>query len=178
MTESMEPQQPVVEPPAEDQELQKNLEAVKNGSGWFFVIAALSVINSVLNFFGARWAFIFGLGITQVADGIGMAAAEEGLQGPGLWIVRLVALGFTVAAAAVFSLFGWLARKGYGWAFLVGIVLYALDAALLLALMEWRGIVFHIIALYFMVAGYSALRRVHALQPAGSIEQPDETPGA
>src|SRR5262249_466386 len=40
------------------------------GSSWFFWIAALSVINSLIAVFGGNWRFIFGLGITSVADAL------------------------------------------------------------------------------------------------------------
>src|SRR5690349_18497418 len=37
------------------------------GASWFFTIAILSGINSLLQIFDAKIHFIFGLGITQVA---------------------------------------------------------------------------------------------------------------
>ena len=52
---------------------------MRRGAGWFFTIAVLSGVNSVLQIFNAKIRFIFGLGITQVVDGMarGMGRAEQ-----------------------------------------------------------------------------------------------------
>ena len=39
---------------------------MRRGASWFFTIAILSGINSLLQIFDAHIRFIFGLGITQV----------------------------------------------------------------------------------------------------------------
>src|SRR5690349_15552832 len=41
---------------------------IKSGAGWFYWIAGLSLINSVIAATGAGWAFIVGLGVTQFID--------------------------------------------------------------------------------------------------------------
>src|SRR5216117_2936789 len=38
---------------------------LKSGASWFYWIAGLSLINSIVAFTGGQWAFLFGLGITQ-----------------------------------------------------------------------------------------------------------------
>ena len=64
---------------------------MRRGAGWFLTIAILSGINSLLEIFGAKIRFIFGLGITQLLDAAvhayalymiwqGYAAARELVQ--------------------------------------------------------------------------------------------------
>jgi hypothetical protein len=43
---------------------------MRRGASWFFTVAALSGINSLLQIFDAKIRFIFGLGITQVAGSL------------------------------------------------------------------------------------------------------------
>jgi hypothetical protein len=43
-------------------------EQFRNGINWFYRIAGLSIINTVLYFIGQEWGFIAGLGMTQVID--------------------------------------------------------------------------------------------------------------
>lgn len=173
MSDPMNEQPPVVEQPPQDAELQKQLQEFHNGANWFYWIAGLSVVNSLLIFFGTGWAFIFGLGITQFVDGAAGAIGEEMGGGTGAWVVRAIGLGFSIAVAAVFALIGWLANKGYGAAFIFGMVIYVLDALVFIAAAflgapDWLGLAFHALALFFMFRGYSALRQLKTVQPVAA----------
>jgi len=64
MNDAMNGQPPVVEQPAANTELKNLVDTFNNGVSWFFFVAGLSVVNSLLVLFGADWSFIFGLGIT------------------------------------------------------------------------------------------------------------------
>jgi len=88
--------------------------------------------------------------------------------GAGIWIVRGIVFVFNLAIAGFFVLFGWLSKKGYGAAFLIGIVLYVLDGLLFLVFMDWMGLAFHALAVFLMVRGYLALRKLRALQLQGA----------
>lgn len=79
--------------------------------------------------------------------------------GAGIWIVRGIVFVFNLAIAGFFVLFGWLSKKGYGAAFLIGIVLYVLDGLLFLVFRDWMGLAFHALAVFLMVRGYLALRK-------------------
>ncbi|MGI8656220.1 MAG: hypothetical protein ACR2LC_13505 [Pyrinomonadaceae bacterium] len=48
-----------------------------SGANWFFWIAALSMINSVVLLMNGQWNFLAGLGITQLIDGIAIALAKD-----------------------------------------------------------------------------------------------------
>ena len=126
----------------------------KSGANWFFWIAGLSIINSVIIIAGGQWNFIVGLGITQVIDAI---AHEIGSAGIG------VALVLDILVAGVFVLFGIFARKKYLWAFIIGMILYTLDGLLFLLAGDWLGIAFHILVLFFIFGGISALKKLNQM---------------
>jgi hypothetical protein len=84
----------------------------------FFLIAGLSVLNTVLALAQAPFAMALGLGITRVLDAV---ARQGNVAGPAI-VINLVVIG-------VFALIGFFARKGSRAAILIGIILYALDTA-------------------------------------------------
>jgi len=51
-------------------EVAASIALLRRGASWFFTIAALSGINSLLQIFDAKIRFISGLGITQVAGSL------------------------------------------------------------------------------------------------------------
>lgn len=140
----------------------------KAGANWFFWIAGLSLANSIIAAMGKEWGFIMGLGTTQAIDGIAKAAGG-GSAG------ALIALAFDLLVLAVVCLFGFLCRRGFVWAFAVGMVLYALDALVFLVIGDWFGLGFHALVLFFLFGGMSALRKLKALPPeipAAAVAEP------
>jgi hypothetical protein len=140
---------------------------VKVGAGWFVTIAALSLVNSVLSMSGAPIRFIFGLGITEVVDVLAHQAGQTGVP------LALIINGFVAAA---FVLFWRFARQGAQWAFIVGIAIYAVDAALVLYVKDILAAAFHAYALYRIYTGMSGIPALQKLQqalaPAGAPIQP------
>jgi hypothetical protein len=134
----------------------------KSGANWFFWIAALSLINSGIILTGHDWNFIVGLGTTLVIDAV---AREAGTAG------KLVAFGMDLVTAAFVVLFGVLCRKRFGWAFVVGMLLYALDGLIFLGVGDWLGAGFHVLVLVFIGMGYAALRKIRALPPAPDAQE-------
>ena len=49
----------------------------KSGARWFFWIAGLSVVTSLISFWGGGYAFFLSLGTTQVIDGFAKGLATE-----------------------------------------------------------------------------------------------------
>ncbi len=145
-------------------EQEKLHRAFKGGGSWFTWIGALSVVNSVIVLFGGEWNFVLGLGITQVIDGIALGIAETAGVESALPF-QLGALVIDLGVVGVCVLFGWLACRGYGWAFLVGVAFYVLDALLVLAFTDWLALAFHVFATIMILRGYGALRQ---LQREGS----------
>ena len=128
------------------------LEArAKSGANWFYWIAVLSLVTSIISLAGGSWGFFISLGVTQLIDGIATGIATE--LG---WGFKVVALVFDLIAAGLFALIGYFANKRYGWVFLAGMVIYALDALVFLLFRHWLGLAFHAFALYSMYGGYKA----------------------
>jgi hypothetical protein len=134
-----------VVPDADTQELQKQ---IKSGASWFYWIAGLSLINSVVALAGSDWGFVLGLAITKVID----IFAREVIGGGAL----AVAFVFDVIACGLFILFGVFAHKNHTWGFLTGIILYTLDGLLSLLFQDWLGLAFHGLALVFIFIGLKA----------------------
>ncbi len=126
---------------------------MKSGAGWFYWIAGFSVVNSILVLTGQEWGFALGLGVTAILDR--MAAA---FQGAG----AIVAVVLNFLAAGIVALFGFFASKGHGWAFVVGMILLALDTALTGLLEMWLSLALHLFALFCIFAGYRASRALRA----------------
>jgi len=92
--------------------------------------------------------FIFGLGITRFTDAIGTHGGSGG---------SAAALVVTVVVAGVFAIFGYFGGQGQKWAFLVGMVLYALDAGLCVLGGIILSAAFHGWALFRMYHGFNAI---------------------
>lgn len=155
----------------EDQEKKLIEEKLKverqfqSGADWFFWIAGLSLINSAILLAGSEWGFIIGLGITRIIDSIGLLIAEEvGIAG------KIVAFIFDIIAAGIFALFGVFARKRYKWAFITGMVLYAVDGLLFLLVFDVLSIGFHIFALFCIYGGFRALGKLNGVEATKTVE--------
>jgi uncharacterized membrane protein YqaE (UPF0057 family) len=135
---------------------------MQSGARWFFWIAGLSLVNSIAAAADSSWSFLAGLGITQFISGFasGLSADLDGSSA-----VTVVAFVLNVLVAAFFVFLGVFAQKGHTWAFLIGLVLYALDALIFLAVQLWFPLAFHAFVFYCLYRGFAANRnmnRVHS----------------
>ncbi len=137
---------------------------MRSGMNWFYWIAGLSLINSGTYLFGASFTFVIGLGITQVIDAIFTAIAQE--LGSGSEWLRIVGVIMDLCVAGVFVLIGYVGRKRVRWPVLVGIVLYALDAVLMLVFKDFLGAAFHAWALFAIWTGLKAMGQLEAFEKA------------
>jgi len=132
---------------------------LKSGANWFFWIAGLSLINSIILLAGGQWNFIVGLGMTQIIDTIGLEIAKQaGVIG------NIIAFVVDLFVAGIFIVFGVFSRKRYSWAFIVGMILYALDGLLFLLVQDILSIGFHIFALFCIYAGFRANKLLKTAQ--------------
>jgi hypothetical protein len=143
---------PVPAASAADPALEKQL---KGGGSWFYWIAGLSLINSVIALSGSGARFILGLGITQIFD--------ELAQGIGSGGGMAVAVVLDLLVAAMFVFFGVFAIKRRTWSFIVGMALYALDGLIFLIAQDWLGVGFHAFALFCLFRGFKACRELNAV---------------
>ncbi len=155
-------------PPPPDQALRGLLRtesAFKSGASWFFWIAGLSLINSIVFRLGGSLTFIFGLGVSQVVDVLGKVLAEEIPEIAAPIQVASVLLGLLILAA--FVLFGIFAHRRHAWAFVLGMIAYGLDALVLLAFRDFVASAFHLLALFGLYRGIRALRQLKRLELQG-----------
>jgi len=134
----------------------------KDGSGWFFWIAGLSLVNSAVILAGSDWSFLIGLGATQIIDGVALAiAAEAGAEG--ITIISVIAFILDVIVAGSFVLWGILARRNHRWAYIVGMILYALDGLIFLLVQDFASLGFHVFALFCLYKGFNACGKLNHL---------------
>jgi hypothetical protein len=144
-------------------EIEKLRSAFLAGANWFFWIAGLSLVNSLTILFNGEWSFVVGLGATQIIDGIASVVVED-VEPNVVTIVRVVTLGLDILIALVFVLFGWLARKRMGWAFILGMLLYFVDGLIFLLVQDWLSIGFHAFALFCIFGGYASMKKLAQME--------------
>jgi len=132
--------------PVQDAALEHQL---KSGASWFYWIAALSLVNSVVALTGSAWGFALGLGVTQIIDAV---VGHSGGAG------KAVAFTLDLVAAGLLVLFGVFGNKKQGWAFIVGMVVVALDTIVTGLLQMWMSLAFHVFALFCIFKGFQACR--------------------
>lgn len=137
------------------------------GSKWFYWIAGLSVINSVILLMGGSINFLVGLGITQIVDAVSFIISEE-VSPNAVMVVKSVAFLFNLGIAGIFVLLGLLSKRSK-WGFIIGMVIYGLDALIFLIVPDFLSIAFHCLALFGLFGGLKAFGQIQkqkALQPA------------
>jgi hypothetical protein len=139
----------------------KQRQLVLAGANWFIWIAGLSLVNSVLFIAGSNWSFFLGLGATRFVDDFGDIVIT-GTNG------HVLALAVDIVIAGIFVGLGLVSRNGALWSFIVGTVLLVLDALLLAAVTDWGAVAFHGLALFFVIRGLQASRRLTALRTASA----------
>ncbi len=124
---------------------------MRRGADWFFWVAALGGINSLLVTFSGLGHTTFGLGATRAVD--------EYFRAGTLAPVSLTGLPINLALAGLFIVLGYFARKGNDKAFVLGIFLYAVDAIITVGFRDFFGFGFHLVALLFLTKGLLASRK-------------------
>jgi len=119
---------------------------VQSAARWFWWIAGLSLINTVLTLTGTHMQLVVGLGLTLVSD------VTFGGASP---------LGFAIDALALafFFFMGRQAQRGQLWAFYLGIAVYCIDALVYVRFQDWMAVAFHGVVIYFIVRGLLVLRK-------------------
>ena len=124
-----------------------NLEnSVKGAGNWFYFIAAATAINTFIHvFLQSDWYLFIGLGISNFIDFIAIFAVKKNPDLAGLW--KGLATVINLIAVSICLLFGVFARKQKSWAFIVGMVVVALDSLLFMLLVQdWLAFGFHVFA--------------------------------
>lgn len=151
-------------PEPEQEKMSRNdydtLARMKSGAHWFFWIAGLSLVNSLIMLFGGNWSFFAGLAVTQIVDVIILQISGSG----DISFILIIAFMIDLLIAGIFVLCGYFAGKLHIWAFVVGMILYALDGVIMLILGAYLPAAFHVFALFMMFKGLSAARELKAAE--------------
>jgi hypothetical protein len=141
--------------------------SIVSGAHWFWWIAALSLVNTVMIHSGSDTSFAIGLGFTLIADSL----FRE---------VKLLAFGIdAIALGAIFAL-GWFGGRGHLWALVLGIALYTLDALIYVYFQEWMSVAFHGLALFYLFRAAKQLKdalREAAAAAKVTLAPPPVAPG-
>jgi len=129
----------------------ESVTTLNNGAEWFLWIFGLSAINSIILYFGGGVSFIFGLGITQLFEGLYMGAIGE---------LNVMGVMISILIAGIFALIWYLAKKQHQMAFIVGMGIYGLDALLLLTFEDYLSFGVHLYALFMIFKGYLSLGKL------------------
>jgi hypothetical protein len=140
----------------------------RNGINWYFWIAGLSLVNTIIFLIGNSLTFVVGLGATQIVDGFMYALAKE--FGTGGSIVRLIGFAIDVFIAGIFVAIGVLGRKGYRAPIIIGMVLYVIDGIILLLFQDYFGAGFHAYALLGIWNGLKSISELSSLEKDGNSE--------
>lgn len=152
---------PALIPPSPDdaaRAAREQLQAtVIAGAKWFYWIAGLSLVNSLMSFFGSDRRFVIGLGITEVVDFMAKGSGAAG---------GIVHVAVDLFVVGMFVFFGYKACQRIKAAFLTGMIVYVLDAGLLLLGQDFFSVAFHGLALFYIFRGFSANNQLRALDAA------------
>ena len=146
----------------------------RRGANWFYWVAGLSLVNTVIMLAGGGLYFVVGLGVTLMADIFAAAISQNHPEA--VWVVKGVALAFDVFVAAILAGFGWLSGRRYLAIFAVGMVLYFLDGLIYLFAEDWLSVAFHGYALFCMWSGFQAYRKLRVLELTQETEDGSAEP--
>ena len=134
-------------------------DSYKSGANWFYWIAGLTLITSIIGLSGGGWRFFLSLGTTQVIDAIANEAANDLGNA-----TKVIAIVFDIFITAMFAAFGVLANKRQLWAYMLGMVVFLFDGVVSVLILDWLGVIVHGVVLFFMFRGYQAGRELVALE--------------
>ena len=120
--------------PEKDQVQDEIKEKLRRSAFWFFAVAVLSVINTILLSKGVY--FVLGLATSQMIDSYFIGVTGK----PNLLLSLILPLLF-----CMLGFFGWRLKR---WAFITAAFLYFIDSLIYAILSEWMALAFHVFVLY------------------------------
>ncbi|HUY88072.1 MAG TPA: hypothetical protein VMV10_05025 [Pirellulales bacterium] len=138
----------------------------RNGANWFYWIAVLSLITAVFQIAGGGLNFLVGLGVTLFVAAVA-GAADQQVAPETAMVIKAIAIGVCGIVSAIFAGLGFFARRGHIWAYVVGMLLYALDGLIFvgLAFLDpglWINAAFHGFVLLCLFNGCKAARALNS----------------
>ena len=137
------------------------LQQGANGANWFYWIAGLSLINSVVMLVGGNFVFVVGLAATGIGDQMAMVIAQKTPEAA--LVAKGAAFAWAVIVALIVAGIGKLSGKRYLAVYAIGMGLYLVDGLLFLVFANWLSAAFHAYALYMLTRGFKAFRQLNAI---------------
>lgn len=129
--------------------------SIKGGASWFYWIAVVSIINTLLLFFDGNLSFLVGLGITQLVDGFAYNLFDY------FGIIAIICgIAINLLISGIFVFFGIMANKLKRWSFISGMILYGLDTIIFIIFNDLFGVALHTFALICIFRGFKDLNKV------------------
>lgn len=119
------------------------------GASWFYWLAGLSLVNTILSASGASVVMIFGLGASILMNGVAAAFGPVGV---------MLSYSLEFLMLVFYCVMGALAHRGHGWAFALGMLAYVGDAVITLFLQDWLILAVHGYVLFHLWRGFRACR--------------------
>jgi len=129
----------------------ESVKKLNSGAQWFILIFGLSAINTLILFFGGGVSFIFGLGITRFIEGIFIGIYGE---------LNIIGLLVSILVSGVFVLVWYFAKRLSKPAFIIGMLIYGIDALLLLLFRDWLSVGVHLYALFMIFRGFQSVDKI------------------
>ena len=127
---------------------------VQSAARWFWWIAGLSLVNTVMFHSGSNFNFVLGLAMTTLASAVFAQALP-------------IAIGLAALTIGFYFVIGLYAQRGKLWAFYVGLAVYLIDALIYVAFEDWMSVGFHVLAGFFIFKGIQRVRELAKVpQPA------------
>ena len=162
----MNPISPPDQPPARvlsvEQQRAILWRRIQYAGNWWYWIAGITIVNTVLLFSHSTWGFAIGTGITDVV--YGFTTVYPGFLVPGV-VIEIMIVG-------LIGLWGYLCQRGMLWAFWVGLILYGVDTVLEVLMKQWIGAAFHAYAIYSIYQGVVAINLLKKLDKAVAAQAP------
>lgn len=155
-------------PPADAAEQQEFLQRMlllrraKGGINWFYWVAGLVIINTIIFIAGSTPNYFIGLGANQLVDGYAVTVSTGTEVAP---LMRWVAGAIDLLLAGVFIVFGYRGQRSYRVWIVAGIALYTLDGLISLIVSDWLGVAFHAFVIYSLVRGLRAMDQLNQMGP-------------
>jgi hypothetical protein len=143
----------------------------RGGANWFYWIAGLTIVTSLIAAFGGGWRFLLSLGTTQIIDAVAQEVSTELGSAP-----KVIALVLDLIVSGTFVVIGYLANKKYLWAYMAGMVVFLLDGLVTLVIQDWIGVIAHGVVLFFMFPGFQAGRELVRFEQAMAQSPPETAP--
>ena len=143
---------------SEDQINMKLEQKKKNAIDWFYWIAGISLLNTLLLMTKSSIYLLFGLGISNLIVATGMAFSQTSNS----WVPQLISFILASLFSGFFILVGRKGMESRRWV-IVGLIIYALDLIPLILLDDVLSVGFHLFALLAIITQYySAISLIKA----------------